>query len=191
MKKLLTIVFCIATISSVASCSRNLSANNVVSTDEAGIVTEGTILSVRVVQISENDKLEGNGMGLLGGGIVGGLAGSGIGKGSGQGVATAGAAIAGAALGAAIQQELGKSDGFEYIVKLDGKDNERYADVRIEKEVVENRNKIKDKLKKSINTPDTQSNIISVVQGKDTVLAAGQKVYVIYSTDRIRLIPAN
>ena len=187
MKKILTIILCLA----IASCARNLNANNVVSTDEVGIVNQGTILSVRNVVVDSSDKLEENGMGLLAGGAVGGIAGSGVGGGTGKGLATAGGVIAGAALGAAIQEELSKSDGIEYIVKLDSAKNKKYQDYREESEIALSRDNIKDKLKKTINTPDTESNLISVVQGTDVLLQAGQKVYVIYSTDRIRLVPAN
>lgn len=185
MKKIFTITFCLM----LAACGRDLGANNVVSTDEAGIVTQGTILSARVVTIKENDKLEKNGLGVIGGGVVGGIAGNGVGNGTGQNLATAGGAIAGAVLGAYIQDELSSDQGYEYIVKLVSEQDKRYADLRIEKELVENRDNIKNKLKKTINTPDTETNLISVVQGNDVVLTAGQKVFVIYSNDRIRLVP--
>lgn len=175
----------------MASCSRDLGANNVVSTDEAGIVTQGTILSSRLVNVKESDNLGKNGAGIIGGGVIGGIAGSGIGGGTGRGLATAGGAIAGAALGSVIQDQLSSSTGYEYIVKLADSKDKRYADYREEKEFTLNRDNIKNKLKKTINTPDTETNLISVVQGTDIIFAPGQQVYVIYSNDRIRLVPAN
>jgi Skp family chaperone for outer membrane proteins len=76
-------------------------------------------------------------------------------------------------------------------VKLSGGKDKKYQDYREERELALSRDNIKDKLKKTINTADTETNLISVVQGTDVLLQAGQKVYVIYSTDRIRLVPAN
>lgn len=187
MKKILSIIFLIA----LSACARNLSSNAVVSSDEAGIVNRGTIISVRQVTVKDADQLGENGVGVLAGGVMGGIAGSGVGGGTGKGLATAGGAIAGAALGAAIQDELATSTGYEYIVKLTGGKNKRYQDFRQEKEYVESRDSVKDKLKKTINTADTETDLISVVQGTDVLLQAGQEVYVIYSTDRIRLVPAN
>ncbi len=186
MRKIFTITFCLF----LAACGRDLSANNVVSTDEAGIVTQGIVLSVRLVTVKDTDKLEKNGLGAIGGGVVGGIAGNGVGGGTGQSLATAGGAVAGAVLGAYIQDELSTDSGYEYIVKLESNDK-KYQDYREETEISVGRDNIKNKLKKTINTPDTETNLISVVQGTDVVLTAGQNVYVIYSNDRIRLVPAN
>lgn len=185
MKKLSILVFCLF----LAACARDLGANSVVSTDEAGLVTRGTILSVRQVTVKDTDSLGKNGVGIIAGGVVGGIAGSGVGGGSGRGLATAGGAIAGAALGSVIQDELTTSTGLEYIVKLAESNGERQADYRQESRYTVGSDSIKNKLKNTINTPDTETNIISVVQGTDVVLTPGQQVYVIYSNNRVRLVP--
>lgn len=186
MKKFLTIIFCFA----LAACARNLDSNAYVSSDEAGIVQEGTILSVRQVVVNSTDKLEGNGLGMIGGAVAGGVAGSTVGGGSGKTAATAGGALAGAALGSLLQNELGKSAGFEYIIKLSSKPTTSNT-TSSESQFTVGKQSIKDKLKDSISTPDVDSQIISVVQGTDVLLNAGQKVYVIYNSDRIRLVAAN
>ena len=37
----------------------------------------------------------------------------------------------------------------------------------------------------------TTSGVVTIVQGTDTMLKTGQKVYVIFSDDRTRVIPAS
>jgi outer membrane lipoprotein SlyB len=80
-------------------------------------VEYGTVLEVRDVVIAADNKGAGT---LLGAGAGAG-GGSYVGNGSGSGWAMAGGAIAGAVIGNAIQEEIGKSSGYEYTLKtLDG-----------------------------------------------------------------------
>lgn len=187
MKKFAIILLCLV----VLSCARSLQSDSYVASDEAGIVQQGTIVSVRQVNINNADQLDKNGLGIMAGGVAGGVAGSTIGKGNGQALATVGGALAGAALGALAQSELSNQVGYEYIVKVDAGENKKYQDFRQEKEIVETRDSVKDKIKKTVNTPDAETNLISVVQASDVLLQAGQRVYVIHNSDRIRLVAAN
>lgn len=172
------------------ACQRNLSSNTYTSSSTAGLVLEGTIVSVRAVTINENDKLEKNGMGMLGGGLAGGVAGSALGKGTGNAATTVGGALAGAVIGSMIQNELGKDEGFEYIIRVN-KDN-LTSDSKTKKKVETRLSgaKVADKITAETET-STKTELISVVQGKDVVLQAGQKVFIIYSDDRPRVVPAS
>jgi outer membrane lipoprotein SlyB len=77
----------------------------------------GTVLNVREVEIAADNK----GLGMLGGAGVGGGAASYMGGGSGQTWAAVGGAVAGAVIGNMIEEELGKSSGYEYTLEmLDG-----------------------------------------------------------------------
>lgn len=184
MKKLPIIILCFV----LASCARNLDSDVYTENDEAGLVTQGVILSSRVVTVKGSDKLEDNKLGGIAGGVAGGIGGSAIGGGSGRSAATAGGAIAGAVVGALIQDELSTTQGIEYIVKLTNLNKSDSQKFNSREEIVVNKNSIKDKLKANINTPDTQSDIISTVQGTDVQLQPGDRVYVIYNSNRIRLV---
>ncbi len=72
------------------------------------------MLNVREVTIAADNK----GYGVLGGAAAGGGGGSYVGGGSGQTWATVGGAVAGAIIGNAIEEELGKSTGYEYVVEM-------------------------------------------------------------------------
>jgi len=119
MKKILLNL--IITLPLLASCARTISsdiysANHV---GEASTTYKGVILSARHITVQEHERLEENGLGIVGGGIGGAMAGSGIGKGSGNAVATIGGAIIGATAGAFAEKALKTQSGTEYVVALD------------------------------------------------------------------------
>ena len=151
----------------LSGCARNLDTNNYVSSSTSGVVLEGVVVSARAVTVSDTDRLGGNGAGIIGGGIAGGVAGSTIGQGKGAVLGAVGGAAIGAVAGAVIQDQLSTSDGMEYIVKL--KDENIGSPY------------------KTRPAAQSKTELISVVQGKDVVFSAGQKVYVIYNDDRPRM----
>ena len=80
-------------------------------------VRYGTIQSLRGVEIAANNN--DMPIGALGGAVIGGLLGSGVGGGLGRSLATAGGAIAGGIAGNAIQDNVGRQNGVEVVVRLD------------------------------------------------------------------------
>ncbi len=147
----------------LTGCARDLSSN--VYTDRAtqGMAVEGVIVSMRPVTIQNTDKLGENQAGTIGGGVLGAAtAGSLIGRGNGSLVAAIGGAIAGAVAGAAIEGQLSKSQGIEYIVKVTGRNPMR--------------------------NPSRNQSLVTVVQDNKELFSINQRVYVIYSGDRARLV---
>lgn len=168
-----------ALISLLSACTRDLSSSTYVSNSTLSLTLEGKILSVRPVTIKDSDDPSNNVGGMVAGGLLGAAVGSNIGGGGGKTVATVGAGLAGAAIGAVVQDKMSTSKGSEYIVKLD---MSKFKDGYYEGNTA---------MRNVISTART-SGVITVVQGdKDGVLAQGQKVYVIFSNDRTRVIPAN
>lgn len=111
----------IACVVMLSSCAREISsdiysANHV---GEASTTHPGTIIHVRQVTVQENERLQDNGLGIIGGGLAGGYAGSHIGKGEGNMLATVGGALAGATAGAFAEKALKTQQGIEYVVQLD------------------------------------------------------------------------
>lgn len=167
------------------ACARDLGAGEYVSSSTSGIVMEGVVVSARPVKVKETDKTQMN-TGGLAGGVVGGVAGSQIGGGGGRLAATVGGALAGMVLGSLAEDKLGESEGMEYIVKLDPQYIGDYADYQKSESV---------RINAGSNKPSTsniqtnlKSELISVMQGKDVIIAEGTPVYIIYSDDRPRLI---
>ena len=80
---------------------------------------EGTITHMREVTVQDKERLEENGLGIIGGGIGGALAGNQLGKGKGNAMTTIGGALAGATAGAFAEKALKTQKGVEYIVQLD------------------------------------------------------------------------
>lgn len=161
----------------LSSCARDLSSSTYTSDSTLSSTLEGMVVAVRQVTVKEHDKLEDNKMGMLAGGAMGGVAGSGIGGGTGQSMALVGGAIVGGLAGAAIEQKLGEAKGLEYIIKVDIsklKDNYYGGSPAM-------RNAI---------SSATTSGLITIVQGVDNPIGEGQKVYVIFSDKRTRVIPA-
>ncbi len=78
-------------------------------------VRNGTVESVRPVQI-EGTKTP---IGTVAGGAVGGVAGSTVGSGKGSAVAAILGAVAGGVAGSVVEEVVTRRDGLEIIVKLD------------------------------------------------------------------------
>ncbi|MBL0319575.1 MAG: hypothetical protein IPP74_09880 [Alphaproteobacteria bacterium] len=104
----------------VSACQREISSGAYSSNHigEASDTFEGTVISVRQIQVKEADKLQDNGAGLATGAVAGGVGGAMFGKGRGSLGAAAAGAILGGLTGAYAQQQLSKQQGMEYIVKL-------------------------------------------------------------------------
>jgi outer membrane lipoprotein SlyB len=188
--KLLSVV-AVVTLALTSGCARDMGSTVYTSSNAVGKVLEGTVLSARQVTIKDNDKPQDNVAGMLGGGLLGGVAGASIGKGTGQGVAAIGGALAGAALGNVVQGQLGKSQGMEYVVRLDSKYVNSTPTVTQKKQISMSDGSIDSDIKNSIAVTNTQTDLISVIQGNDVVFQAGQRVLIIYNNDRPRLAPAN
>jgi outer membrane lipoprotein SlyB len=189
MKKLVLSV-ALATLT-LSGCARNMDSGTYVSSDAAGVVVEGVVVSARPVTIKETDKLQDNALGGLAGGVAGGAIGNTIGGGSGKTVATVGGAIGGAVLGAMIQDQLSSSDGMEYVVKVSKQNQNTDGRTYTSKDSISiNGSKIQQKITDNLDT-NMKTELISVVQGKDVVFQPGQRVYVIYTDGRPRLTAAN
>lgn len=177
----------LATTLLIAGCSRNLDSNTYTSSSTVGKVVYGTVVSARQVTVKENDKLEQNTMGGLAGGVAGGVAGSAIGGGTGRSLATVGGAIGGAVLGAMIQDQLGTSTGTEYIVQLDAA--QRTTTSTSKRNYKFGSDKPSADINQSIQLGEQEAQAISVVQQDQQPIAVGQRVMVVYSDDRPRVVP--
>lgn len=162
----------------LSACTRDLSSSTYVSDSTLSLTLKGRVISARPVTIKDSDKKQDYTAGMLAGGAMGAAVGSGIGGGSGNTMAMVGGAIAGAAAGAAIQNAIGKSKGMEYIVEVDVS--------KLKNTYYEGNAAMRNAISSA-----TTSGVITVVQSADNPVAVGQNVYVIYSADRARVIPAN
>ena len=115
----LLVVF--AAIGMFTSCAREISSDvyHASHVGEASMTYPGVIIHARQVSAVEHERLEENGLGIIGGGIGGALAGSQFGKGDGNTVATVGGALVGATAGAFAEKALKTQTAMEYIVQLD------------------------------------------------------------------------
>ena len=98
-------------------CAKNISSTSY-TTQTVGSASEVypcTIISSRVVTIEEDSTQTGAVIGAA----TGGLAGNMIGKGKGRVASTGIGAFLGGFAGSKIQEETGKQQGLEYMVKLD------------------------------------------------------------------------
>lgn len=190
IKSVLLALFTSTMLALTTGCARDMGAADYTDTNTVGKVLEGTVVSARPVTIRSNDKLSDNTAGILGGGLMGGVAGASIGQGTGQGAAAIGGAIAGAALGSLAQKQLGKTEGMEYVVRLDAKYVSQAPTTVQRHETTLNDGSVDNQIKQSINITNTTTDLISVIQGKDIILQAGQRVLIIYHNDRPRLAPA-
>ncbi len=113
-----TLLIC-GTLASLTSCARQISSDMYAApcVGEASVTYAGVIRNVREVCVDGSDQLEGNQMGLFGGGAAGGIAGSAIGRGGL--LPTAAGAVVGAVGGAMIEKKLKRQAGLEYIVQLE------------------------------------------------------------------------
>jgi outer membrane lipoprotein SlyB len=120
IKKCGALAMIVASASLMSGCARQIASNVYKESHvgEASRALKGVVVSMRVVRVDSSEKLEENGMGLLGGGVAGGLIGSTVGKGGGKTAATALGAILGAVGGTLAERELNTQDAIEYVIKL-------------------------------------------------------------------------
>lgn len=174
----------------LSGCARDMGSNVYTSSAVTGKVIEGTVISARAVVIKDSDKLGDNTMGMLGGGLIGGLGGNLLGKGKGNSLATAGGAIAGAAVGSMIQDRLSTSNGMEYVVRIAPQYRSEIP-TTVNKTVISSGNQsVDDEVKGATSVATTKTDLISVVQGADTVYTPGQKVLIMFNNDRPRITGA-
>ncbi len=178
MKKISLLISIVLLVSVVSGCARDLSSNVYSSGSTLSLTLDGKVVAVRQVTVKENDKLGNNAGGMLAGGVAGGVLGSTVGSGNGQTVAVVGGALAGAALGAVVEDKLGTAKGYEYVVKVDTS--------KLKSNYYEGNTAMRNAISSA-----TTSGVVTIVQGTDTVLSVGQKVYVIFSDDRTRVVAAN
>jgi outer membrane lipoprotein SlyB len=109
-----------AVLSLTTSCARQISPNvySADSVGEASRTYSGVIISLRTVEVQDKERLEENGLGLMGGAMAGGLTGSLIGGGRGNVAATGVGAVLGSVGGMLLEKEIKKQSGIEYIVRL-------------------------------------------------------------------------
>lgn len=105
------------TMMSVTACTTNLSSNTYSTYGASSMqrVVPGTIVSVRSVEVT-NDN---NAVGSLTGAALGGLAGSQIGSGTTANIAGGvGGAVIGGLIGNQIEKQVTKQTAVEYVIKL-------------------------------------------------------------------------
>jgi len=161
----------------LTSCARDLSSSVYTSDATMNLTLEGEIISAREVRIKEGDRLSDNTAGALGGGAMGAVLGSGVGGGAGKGAAIVGGAILGAGMGAAVQGKFGETKGYEYIIKVDTS--------KLKSDYYEGSAAMRAAISSA-----TTSGLITVVQSIKDPISEGQKVYVIFSDKRTRVIAA-
>jgi outer membrane lipoprotein SlyB len=169
---------CLCVTLLLSGCGRDLSNSMYVSSSTTSFTLEGYIVSVRPVTIKENDKLGDNTTGMLAGGAMGAALGSTMGGGSGKTAAIVGVGIAGGILGALTEQALSKNAGMEYVVKVDVS---KIKDTYYEGNAA---------LRNIISAARVNSGLLTIVQSAENPLGNGQKVYVVFSDNRTRVIPA-
>jgi outer membrane lipoprotein SlyB len=161
----------------ISGCARDLSSVTYTSDATLNIVLHGQVLSSRKVKIRESDKLEagaGTAVGALGGGAAAG-AGS-----NGSMPAIIGGAVVGGIFGTVAERSLSSSTGIEYIVKVDTS--------KLKGEYYEGSALMRNSLA-AVKT----TGIVTVVQAlekkEDAAIEPGQKVLIIVSEKRTRIIP--
>ncbi len=160
----------------LSACARDLSDNMYLSEQTLSFTLEGEIVSTRNVIVKENDKFANNTTGAAVGAIGGGALGGSTGGGSS---AIIGMGLVGGLVGAAVEDSLSKSKGIEYIVKVDiSKIKDSYYEGNAA-------------LRNIIAAARVNNGLLTIVQGaSETPLHKNQKVYVIFSDNRTRVIPA-
>lgn len=163
----------------LSGCARDLSSNVYTSDATQSLTLEGKIISARKITIKSSDKLSENPTGILAGGAMGGAIGSTMGGGHNAAPAIVGGVIVGSVIGSAVEHGLGASEGYEYIVKL-------------------NKASIKDTVyyegsaaMRAALSAASSTGLLTVIQGLDNPLNKGEKVYVIVSDKRTRVIPVS
>ncbi len=159
----------------INGCARDLSSSVYTSDATLSFTLEGKIIAVREVTIKEGESLADNAGGMLAGGALGAAVGST--SSSNRAPAMVGAGIAGAVAGAVVQNALSKSQGYEYIVQVDTskiKDGYYEGNAAI----------------RNVISTARASGLITVIQSKENPIKEGQKVFVIFSNNRTRVVPA-
>ncbi len=113
-------ILCLIALS-MAGCARQISSDvySGASVGESAVTYAGTIIDAREVTIQDQDYLENNGLGLVGGGVGGAIVGSQFGKGGGNTVATIAGGIIGATAGAFAEKSLKSQNAMQYILQLE------------------------------------------------------------------------
>ena len=158
-------------------CARDLSSDVYTSSSTFNLALEGTVLSARKVTVKDSDRLQGNDIGALAGGVTGGVAANQLSN--NNGLATVVGGVGGAVAGAYVQDALSTSAGFEYIVKVDSS--------KISNDLLYDAPAYVQKALASATT----SGLVTIVQGaKGGMIQVGSPVYVIYGDARARIVPA-
>jgi outer membrane lipoprotein SlyB len=110
----LKVLVALVCLTLVSACAKDISSYNYSDSQagEASSVVRGTIISSRVVMVTSNNQV-----GTIAGGAAGAVAGSSLGGGRGQLLTTIGGAVLGGIAGNAAQNQLGKQQAIEYIIK--------------------------------------------------------------------------
>ena len=161
-----------------SACARDLSSSTYTSDSTLSLTLEGKVVSARDITIKNSDSLSNNSTGMLAGGLAGGALGANVGSGNGQVAAVAGAAIAGAIIGSVAEGQLGKSQGIEYIIKVDTS--------KLNSDYYQGNSAMRNAISSA-----TTSGLITIVQSPENPISEGQQVYVIFSDKRTRVIAAN
>ena len=122
MNKVLSIVsLCGLAVSMTTGCARQISSNvySASSVGEVSTTHPGVVISARQVTVEDQEYLQDNTLGLVGGGVAGALAGSQVGKGRGNTLATIGGGVIGATAGSFAEKALKTQEAMEYIVALE------------------------------------------------------------------------
>ncbi|MES2215516.1 MAG: hypothetical protein V4485_05865 [Pseudomonadota bacterium] len=162
----------------LSGCARDLASNVYTSDSTLNFTLEGKIISARRIKIKESDRLSDNTAGALGGGALGAAVGAGASSGSDRGATMVGVGLVGAVVGAVVQNKLGESNGYEYIIQVDAS--------RIKDGYYEGNAAIR-----NVISAARTSGLITVVQSLKDPMSKGQKVYVIFSDKRTRVISAS
>ncbi len=166
-------LFTLSIATLLGGCGRDLSTTSYVSSSTFNLTLEGVVLNVRDVTIKEGESgsegFKGAAMGAGAGGLAGGLLGQ-------SGGAVVGGALIGGAIGAIAQQT--SSAGYEYVIKINTS--------KIQDEYYEGNSAMR-----NVISTARAGGIVTIPQGTDIRIPVGQKVYVIYSNNRARVIPAN
>ena len=156
----------------LTGCARDLSSNMYTSDSTLSLTLVGEVISVRSVIIKDSDKLSDNIGGGLAGGAMGGVLGSGVGKGTGQTAAIVGGVIVGIVVGAAVQDKLGQSKGYEYIIKVDTS--------KLKSSYYEGSHAMRNAISSA-----TTSGLITIVQAADQLVKEGEEVYVMVQISQL------
>ena len=179
----------------LAGCAKPMDSDVYTSGNTVAKVVGGVVIHTRPVKIKNTSDLAGSGLGTLGGGAAGAVAGSAAGNGKGQLLTTIGGAVVGAVAGALVEDKLAEQAGTEYIVRLDGAPPKakytRGADGRFVSKRELKDPDAADDVNSALQTASVESNMISLVQVEATPLLVGQRVLVLYSSDRPRIVADN